>query len=114
MSYRPFPEWDTRQKIAMGEKVGRIELFKFLQETACVHIEEREVIAWCHAYKIINPEDKEFNNFLDKIMIPVLIKVGRGRWYRDTITDLSLALSARGKSTQEEDIGEALKEEKVE
>ena len=111
MSYRPFPEWDTRQKMAMGEKVGRIELFKFLQETACVHVEEREDIAWCHAYMILNPEDKEFNGFLEKVAIPVLVKVGRGRWYRDTVTDLSLALSARSGSKQTEDTKKVLDEE---
>jgi len=97
-----FPEWRmTGQKIAMSEKVGK--LLKFMQETACVHVQEREMIAMCEVYGLINPDDKEFNEYLEKVIKPSLIKVGQSRWYRDTITDLGFALSARDTTKREED-----------
>lgn len=103
-------EWETKTKIAMGERVGAIEQFLFMQETAMVHLNERELIAWCKAYPLICPEDKDFNEFLEKVGIPVLTLVGRGKWYRDTITDLSLALSAKTKRKDAEDTGKILEE----
>lgn len=104
-----FPEWrETKEKVAMAEKVGRIKAFEFMRDTACVHIDEREVIAWCQVYKLINPEDKDFNDFLEKVAIPSLTKVGRSRWFRDQLTDLALALAMRKRGTQTEDTKDIL------
>lgn len=110
-SYRA--EWETRTKIAMGERVGALKQFLFMQETAMVHLEERELIAYCKAYPLIFTEDKEFNDFLQETAIPVLILIGRGKWYRDTITDLSLALSSKKRRDDAEDAKDIL-EEKIE
>ena len=99
-----FDDWrQTKAKIAMGEKVGRIDEFKFLRETACVHVEERQDIAWMRVYQMINPEDTEFNTFLEEVAIPALKEIGRAKWYRDTITDLSLALSLRERKADTDD-----------
>lgn len=93
----------------MSEKAGRY--LPFMKETACVHVEEREMIAWIKAYPLICPIDKNFNKFLMEVVNPVLMKVGRARWYRDTITDLGFALASRGKDTTTEDTKNILHEE---
>ena len=112
MSKSSFLDWRTqKQKIAMGEKVGRLKEFEDLQETACVHIEERELIAYIGVFELLNPDAKEFNEFLQTKAKPALIKIGRQKWYRDTITDLSLALSHRKRSKKSEDAKNVLEEE---
>ena len=91
-------EWnwkDTGQKIAMGEQVGKI--LKNLQETACIHVEEREYIAIMRMYIELFPEDEKFIKYLTERAIPAFKHLGYGKWYRDVITDLALALSARDK-----------------
>jgi len=111
MSDKGFPDWRlTQRKIAMSEKVGK--LLEFMQETACVHVKEREVIGWLDAYGMINPEDEDFKKFLKEVAKPVLIRVGRAKWYRDTITDLGFALSAKEATTTEEDVSKVLDAEK--
>jgi len=105
-----FPEWRlTKQKISMSEKVGRI--LAFMKDTACVHVEQREEIAFCEIYKLINPDDMDFAKFLDGVAIPALVKLGQARWYRDTITDLGFALSGRKVSRVMEDVKGILEEE---
>jgi hypothetical protein len=92
-------DWqDTGRKISMGERVGK--LIEFLRTTACVHVEERELIGWVEVYKKLFPEDKEFNEWLDKVVIPSFVTLGQGKWYRDTITDLALALSKKKQDTK--------------
>lgn len=81
----------------MGERVGKI--LPFLAETACVHVEEREMAAWCEVYALMFPNDKEFIDWLRKVAKPAIIKLGQGKWYRDTVTDLALGLS-RGKTAK--------------
>lgn len=104
-----FPDWrDTGKKIAMSERVGKI--LKFMQEIACVHVEERELIAWCEVYPLIVPEDKDFIEFLKEVVKPVFVKVGQARWYRDTITDLGFALSLKKGKSQDEDTSNLLDE----
>ena len=104
-------EWETARKIAMGERVGGLDDFKDMQENACVHVEERELIAWCKVFPLIFPKEKEFNKFLKETAIPALKIVGRGKWYRDTLTDLALALSSKQKGKDAEDTGDVLGEE---
>lgn len=104
--------YKSRQKIAMSEKVGR-EL-KELQFTACVHLNERILIAKCKIYKLMFPEDTEFIEFLDKVGIPALIELGRQKWYRDQITDLGLALSGRDRGGKAEDTSDILEGLKLE
>lgn len=94
-------EWDwkdTGQKISMGEQVGKI--LHSLKDTACIHFEEREAIAIMRMYMKMFPEDKEFNDFLEKFAIPAFKELGYGRWYRDVITDLALALSGKTKKSK--------------
>lgn len=96
-------EWnwqDTGQKIAMGEKVGAI--LTQLRETACVHVEERESIGIIKMFiqlfsDVDDSEAQELLTFMQERMIPALIELGYGRWYRDVITDLALALAGKGK-----------------
>ena len=88
---KEWADWkDTGEKVAMGERVGRI--LSDLQETACIHVEQREQIAFARMYSKLCPEDKEFNEFLEKQAIPALKVLGYNRFYRDVITDLALAL----------------------
>jgi len=110
MSDRFSAEWETKKKIAMGERVGALEQFSLLRETACVHLNERELIAWCHAFKILFPDAEGFNEFLEVKAIPALTKIGLGRWYRDQITDLSLALSGKKKTDNVQDAKDVLEE----
>ena len=111
MSYKGYADWrGEKQKVSMSEDIGVLERFKDLQESACVHVEERELIAWCHAYGIINPQDKGFKDFLEKIAIPVLVRVGRAKWYRSEVSDLGLALSTRKRVSKSEDTGKVLEE----
>lgn len=111
MSQRFREEWQAKYKIAMGQRVGGIDDFKFMQETAMVHMDERELVGYCRAFSILFPEVKKFKEFLEDKAIPALIMIGRGRWYRDTITDLSLGLSKQAKDDKAEDVGELLEEE---
>lgn len=106
-------EWDIKKKIAMGERVGGLTEYLFMQETAMVHLEEREFIAYCKGFGILFPQAKRFIKFLEEKAIPVLTVIGRGRWYRDTITDLALALSKSGKKIDSQDAVDIL-EEKIE
>jgi len=102
-----FSDWrDVAKKVSMSEKAGRT--MPFMKETACVHVEERELIAWIEAYPMISPEDKDFNEWLQKVAKPVLMRVGRARWYRDTITDLGFALASRDKKEASEDTQDIL------
>lgn len=108
-SKNTFFDWrQFKEKVAMGERVGRI--VPFLKDTACVHVEEREIIAWCEIYPLLNPEDKEFNEFLKNVAVPALTKLGMSKWYRDTITDLALALSQKERGKVEESAKDILKD----
>lgn len=105
-----FSDWrDIQKKMSMSEKAGRS--MPFMKETACVHVEEREMIAWVESYVLLNPEDKKFVEWLMKVVKPVLMKVGRARWYRDTITDLGFALASKEKTTDTEDTKDILEED---
>jgi len=100
----------NEKKIAMGERVGALEQFSLLRQTACVHLNEREIIGYCHAFKKLFPDAKDFNQFLEGKAIPALIDIGLGRWYRDQITDLSLALSGKKKTDNVQDTKDILEE----
>jgi len=94
----------------MSEKAGRN--LPFMIETACVHVDEREIIAWVEAYPLICPTDTDFKKFLEEVVKPVMMKIGRSRWYRDTITDLGFALAKKGKGdSQTQDAKDILKED---
>lgn len=84
---------DTGEKISMGEKVGKF--LTDLRDTACLHIDEREIISIMKMYITMFPDDKEFNSFLTTRAIPAFKQLGFGKWYRDVITDLALALASK-------------------
>jgi len=89
-----FDDWrDIARKVSMSEKAGR--KLPFMRETACVHVQEREILAFIEAYPLLCPKDKKFIEFLEETVKPVMLKIGRARWYRDTITDLGFALSTK-------------------
>jgi len=104
-------EWEVKKKTGMGQQVGGLDQFKDMQESACVHVQERELIAYGRAFKILFPQAEKFNQFLDEKAIPALQVIGRGRWYRDVLTDLSLALSVRGDTRAREDVSKLVEEE---
>lgn len=101
-------DWqDTKKKISMGERVGKI--IEFMKDTACVHVEQRELLAWLVVYKNLFPEDVGFIEWLDKKVIPSFITLGQGKWYRDTITDLALALAQKkGDTKRDQDVSKVL------
>ncbi len=94
-------EWnwkDTGQKISMGEKVGAI--LDQLRDTACIHVEERESIAIVKMFATLfgdadDPEIRELIHYFKERFIPALKELGYGRWYRDVITDLALAMAGK-------------------
>ncbi len=104
-------DWVIKKKTAMGQQVGGLKDFKDMSDTALIHVEERELLAWSSCYPMICPKDKKFNKFLQEIAIPILKRVGRARWYRDIITDLSLALSSSRKGDEREDVANLLEDE---
>lgn len=103
---KEFTDWGIKQKISMAERVGKI--IKFMNETACVHVQERELIAYCKMYPLIVKGDTKFNEYLKTVGIPALTILGQGRWYRDTITDLGFALSGGTGKAQTEDTSKIL------
>jgi len=116
MSYKD--DWDTAKKISMSERIGSIKAFKALVATACVHIEQREDIAYVNMFlkyvrftKVKDPDLTGFVNFLRGFAIPALTILGRQKWYRDTITDLGLGLSGKPRGGQIEDTSKLLEEE---
>jgi len=106
-------DWDTRKKISMSERLGNVTKLKSLVETACVHVEQREFIAWCKIFLRIKkaPKKLSFEEFLETIIIPSFKELGHAKWYRDIITDLGLALSLKKREAQSEDTGDILEKE---
>lgn len=87
--------WETYR--AMSVDVGRAN--DFLKDTACMNQEQRVIIANCETIKEIFKEDKEFVDFMDKIVIPFYQKQGWAHWGRDVVTDLGFALSKQQRKT---------------
>lgn len=103
------PAWfETRAKSTMSQQTKGIKELDFLREISCIHVEQREDIAICEGYMLINAEDEEMNPFLKEVAIPFLKKLGRARWYRDVVTDLGLALSLRSGDETKEDTKDIL------
>ena len=97
-----FDDWrDTARKISMSEKAGA--KLPFMRETACVHVNEREILAYIEAYPFLCPNDKKFIEFLEETVKPIMMKIGRAKWYRDTITDLGFALSSKESAVDKRD-----------
>lgn len=98
-------EWsswkDTGQKISMGERVGAI--LTNLRETACIHIEQREIIAYMKMYALLMPHDTQMLVFFKNCGIPALKELGYAKWYRDVITDLAMVLGKGTKNTSRTD-----------
>jgi len=104
-------EWEVKKKTGMGQQLGGLKEFKDMQESACVHVQERELIGYARAFQVLFPDVKKFNEFLNTKVIPALTKIGRSRWYRDVLTDLSLGLSVRGDTRAREDVSKLVEEE---
>jgi len=86
----------------LATRLSRIE--PFLKATACMNRQYRELYAYCEIYKTLFPEDREFNDFLDKIVKPALQKLGHAAWLRDIITDMGLKIGTQ--TTTMVDLGE--------
>lgn len=67
----------------------------FLKETSCMNPEERGYIACCKIFTLLFPENKEFNDFLEKKMVPSLEYLGFAQWNRDILTDMGLRISKK-------------------
>jgi len=67
----------------------------FFSLTACMDMEDREYIAYCEIYKLLFPKDKEFNVFLNNVVIPAFQRIGNARWMRTEITDLGLKVGMK-------------------
>ena len=67
---------------------------RFFQTIACLGKKEAEKIAYCEIYKMMFPEDKEFNKFLDDIVIPAFKKLGMVSWNRGELTEMGLKLGS--------------------
>lgn len=83
-----------REYKLIASQVG-IEV-KFLKDTSCMNPEAREYIACCEIYALLFPENKEFNKFLTKKMIPSLELLGHAHWNRDILTDMGLRIGKKG------------------
>lgn len=86
MAKRIFQEYQL-----VASQVGNI--VDFLKDTSCMNPESREYIACCKIYALLFPEGKDFNEFLEKKMIPSLELLGFAQWNRDILTDMGLRVS---------------------
>lgn len=89
----PKEMWETYR--AMSVDVGRENTF--LKQTACMNQEQRVILADCETIIELFKEDKEFCDFMKKIVIPFYEKQGWAHWGRDVVTDLGFALSKQGR-----------------
>ena len=103
---KKIPDFMWKEYRAMSTRVGKI--IPFLQQTACMNREEREIIAWCKVFKILFPQVEDFNKFLEEKAIPAMIVLGQANWERDVVTDLGLAESKQKRKT--ENVKETLEE----
>lgn len=78
----------------LGQDIAKI--VPFLSETSCMNPEVREFIALMKMYQKLFPEDKEFNEWLKKEVIPAFGYLGYAKWKRDVLTDLALKKGRKG------------------
>jgi len=67
---------------------------RFFQTIACLGKKEAEMIAYCKIYEMMFPEDKEFNTFLENIVIPAFKMLGMVSWHRGELTEMGLKLGS--------------------
>lgn len=60
-------------------------------------VEYREYIAMLEILKILDPNDKEFNEAIDKVFIPILQRLGQSEWNPDIITHLAMKMQSAEK-----------------
>lgn len=82
----------------LSQKVAKFD--KFLSLTACLNIEERELIGYCRAFTKLFPANKEFNEFLEKKIIPAFVVIGQSKWFRSELTDLGFKLSDKNTKSE--------------
>ena len=87
----PSEMWESFR--AMSVDVGR--LIPFLQETSCMNVDERKMIALCEIAKKMFEGHKKFVSFLDEFAKPFFQYMGWAKWNRDIVSDLGFALSKR-------------------
>jgi hypothetical protein len=75
-----------------------------------VHVEEREIIAAMRMFMTLFPDEKEFNKWIQERATPAFIELGHGKWYRDVITDLALALGGKRDNKTVQKVDESLLE----
>jgi len=74
----------------------------FLSELACMNKEEREIIGYIKGYTVLYPEDKDFNKFLERVIV-LLKYIGLSKWGRTELTDLGLMIGEKLSSSIELD-----------
>ena len=92
--------WETYR--AMSVDVAQI--IPFMALTSCMNQEEREFLAYIEGLKLIlkdSPEAESFIKFLDKWAIPIVQKIGRAKWGRDTVSDLGFAKAIQGEEIED-------------
>jgi len=78
----------------LSQQVGRKN--KFLQDTACMDQESRELIGILEFVKESDSDGEEKKD-IDDIM-PFFVKRGHARWPRDPLSDMGLLLGISGKT----------------
>lgn len=84
----------------LSQRVVNIE--KFFSLTACMNLEEREIIGLIYAYDELTKDPKvkdPFNDFLMNKVVPALQKIGRSKWGRTELTDLGFMLGDKDTKT---------------
>lgn len=66
----------------------------FFQDIACMTPEYRELIAYMEIVKILEPDNKKQNEEIDKILKPIVQKLGQASWMPDIITHLAMKLGS--------------------
>jgi hypothetical protein len=67
----------------------------FFRQIACLGKAEARKIVYCEIYKLLFPEDKEFNKFLAEKVIPAFKMLGMVSWNRDVLTEMGLKLGQK-------------------
>jgi len=95
-------DWGSydRESKFLGKQIGF--KFKFLAYTSCMDKQTRLDLAGIETFRsmIENDKDsKETVDFIDKIVKPLLEKIGYANWERDILTHLALKTALTRKKT---------------
>lgn len=84
----------------LSQRIAKLE--PFLNETACLNPQEREIIGYCKAYISIYGEEDPLSVAFKERFIPALRYIGFAKWRRTELTDLGFKIAY--KDTEEIDL----------